>query len=153
MGDVHVSKVGEYAWMKSDELYATFKAGKKLGRAYASFNAPRNAIFVSLYGIEAILKLDIINATVILLPKRKTSRFGKGFDSLRQATQLTKSTLKNIARIASRRWLSGHEMYIKLFAQSLFSDSESPVTAEDGYKVVKTLEEACKRIETAEKKT
>ena len=153
IGDVHVSKIGEYAWMKSDEFYATFKVGNKLGRAYASFNAPRDAIFVSLYGREAILKLDIINATTNFLPRRKTNRFNKGFDSLRQATQLIKSTAKNAAKIAFRRWLSGHEMCIKLFAQSLISDNEPPVTVEGGYIVVKTLEEICKRIEMAEKKT
>jgi len=152
VGDVHVSKIGEYAWMKSDEFYATFKVGDKLGRAYASFNAPRDAIFVNLYGREAILKLEVINATANLLPRRKSSRFNKGFDSLRQATQLMKSTAKNAAKITFGRRLSGHEMYINLFAQSLIGGYEPPVTVEDGYVVVKTLEEVCRRIEMAEKK-
>jgi len=152
VGDVHVSKIGEYAWMKSDEFCGTFKVGNKLGRAYASFNAPREAIFINLYGKEAIIKLDIINATVNFLPRRKTSRFNKASDSLRQAAQLMKSTAKNAAKIASGRWLSGHEMCIKLFAQSLISDNEPPVTVKDGCVVVKTLEEICERIEAAEKK-
>ena len=150
--DLQVSKIGNYPWMRSDELCATFRVGNKLGRTYASFNSSRDAIFISLYGNRAILKLDIINATVNILPKRKTSRFSKGFDSLRQATQLTKSTIKNVAKITLKRWMSGHEMYIKLFAQSLISDNEPPVTVEDGYMVVKTLEEICERIEMAEKK-
>jgi len=152
VGDVHVSKIGEYAWMKSDEFCGTFKVGNKLGRAYASFNAPREAIFINLYGKEAIIKLDIINATVNFLPRRKTSRFKKASDSLRQATQLMKSTAKNAAKITFGRWLSGHEMCIKLFAQSLISDNEPPVTVKDGCVVVKTLEEICERIELAEKK-
>ena len=152
VGDIYVSKIGEYAWMKSDEFCGTFKVGSKLGRAYASFNAPREAIFINLYGEEAIIKLDIINATVNFLPRRKTSRFKKASDSLRQATQLIKSTAKNAARIAFGSWLSGHEMCIKLFAQSLISDNEPPVTVEDGCVVVKTLEEICERIEAAEKK-
>jgi len=151
VGDVHVSKIGEYAWMKSDEFYGTFKVGNKLGRAYASFNAPRDVVFISLYGTEAILKLDIINMTINILPRRKTSRFGKGFDSLRQATQLIKSTVKNVCKITFRRWLSGHEMYIKLFADSLLNNSEPPVTVEDGLIVVKTLEKMCDMIEKAEK--
>ena len=149
VGEVYVSKIGDYPWMKFDELCATFEAGNKMGRAYASFNAPRDAIFVSLYGTEAILKLDIINMTMNLLPRRKTSRFGKGFDSLRQATQLIKSTVKNASNIAFGRWLSGHEMYIKLFADSLLGDSEPPVTVEDGLEVVKTLEKMCDIIEEA----
>lgn len=151
MGEVQVSKIGEYEWMKSDELCATFKVGDKLGRAYASFNAPRKAIFVTLYGREAILKLDIVNATTIILPKRETSRFSRGFDSLRQTTQLLSSTVKNISKIGFGRWLSGHQMCIKLFAQSLVDGSEPPVTVEEGYRVVKTLEEICERIERIEK--
>ena len=151
-GDVHVSKIGIYSWMKSDELCATFKVGEKLGRAYASFNASRNAIFISLYGKEAILKMDIKNAIINILPRRSHDRVGKSFDSLRQAGQLIKSTAKNIASISFRRWLSGHERYIQLFAQSLINDCEPPVTVEDGYEVVKVLEEICKRIEEAEKK-
>jgi len=133
--------------MKSDELCAIFKGGNRLGRAYVSFNAPRDAIFISLYGKEAILKLDIKNATINILPKMKGSRFNKGFDSLRQAAQLTSSTISNAGKIAFRRWFSGHDMYIKLFAESLIGDSEPPVTVEDGLTVVKTLEEMCGMIE------
>jgi len=152
VGDVLVEKTGEYAWMRSDELCATFKVGRKLARAYASFNSPRDAIFLNLYGKKAILKLDIINATTSKLPKRVTNRFSKVSDSLRQATQLMTSTAKNIAKITFGRWRSGHEMYIKLFAQSLINDSEPPVTVEDGYRVVKVLEEMCEKIEKVEEK-
>ena len=152
VGDVQVSKIGDYPWMKSDELCATFKVGNKFGRAYASFNAPRDAIFINLYGDEAILKLEIIDATVNVLPRRKNSRFSKGFDSLRQAAQLTKSTVNNVVKIVFGRWLSGHDMYIKLFAESLVKDSEPPVTVEEGLKVVRTLEEMCGMIERAEKR-
>jgi predicted dehydrogenase len=149
---VNVSKVGEYGWMKSDELCASFRVGSKLGRTYASFNAPRNEIFVSFYGREAVLKLEMINATTTVLPRRGTSRFSKGFDSLKQANQLIGATMRNVGKIAFRRWLSGHDMYIKLFAESLTSDAEPPVTVEDGLSVIKTLEEMCRRIEAVEKR-
>lgn len=152
VGDVLVSKNGDYPWMISDELCATFETGNKLGRVYVSFNAPRDAIFLSLYGRDAILKIDIINATVNILPKRKTSRFSKAYDSLRQAFQLIKSTTKNVAKASFRRWSSGHEMNIKLFARSLIIDREPPVTVEDGYEVVKVLGEICERIEEVETK-
>ena len=149
--DVQVSKIGGYDWMKSDELYVTFRVGEKLGRAYASFNAPRKAIFISLYGTEATLKLDIINSTKILLPRRKTTRFARGYDSFSQAAQLVKSTLGNMAKIALGSWLSGHEMCIKLFAQSLVDNTEPPVTIEEGKRVIEVLEEIGKRIEIREK--
>jgi predicted dehydrogenase len=150
--DLQVSKIGDYPWMRFDELCAAFRVGNKLGRTYASFNSSRDAIFISLYGSEAILKLELINATVNILPKRKTSRFSKGFDSLRQATQLTKSTVGNVAKITLKRWKSGHDRYVKLFAESLLNDTDPPVTVEDGLEVTKTLEKMCGMIERAELK-
>jgi len=150
--DVQVSKIGGYPWMKSDELCATFGVGNKFGRAYVSFNACRDAIFVNLYGKEAILRLEIINATVNFLPRREASRLSKGFDSLRQAAQLTSSTVKNAAKIVFGRWSTGHDTYIKLFAESMYGNREIPVSVEEGLKVVKTLEETCRIIDRAEKR-
>jgi predicted dehydrogenase len=147
--EVEVSKIGDYYWMKYDELCATFKVGHKLGRAYASFNSSRDAVFINMYGTEGILKLELINSTVSFLPKREATRLGKGFDSLRQATQLLKSTTANMFKVASGRWRSGHETYIKLFAESLINNSKPPVTVEDGLEVVKTLEKMCSMIERA----
>jgi len=147
-----VSKIGDYGWMKSDELNVVYRVGEKIGRTNASFNASRDAIFINLYGTEAILKAEVINATVNVLPKRRNSRFDKGFDSVRQAIQLAKSTAKNALSIASGRWLSGHDLYIKMFAESILSDTTPPVSAEDGCEVVQVLEKTCREIETLESK-
>jgi predicted dehydrogenase len=146
---VQVAKIGSYPWMKYDELCAYFKVGERCGRAYASFNAPRDAIFINLYGTEAFLRIDLINMTMSLLPKRKTTRFSKGLDSLRQAAQLTTSTVKNAARIASGRWLSGHDLYVQLFVKSLVNGVEPPVTVEEGLATVRILEQMCEIIERA----
>jgi predicted dehydrogenase len=151
--DIEVSKIGDYPWMKSDELVATFRVGRnKLGRAYASFNSSRDAIFVFLYGTEGILKLDIINSTVNFLPKRITSRFSRGFDSLRQAGQLVKWTAKNAGEVVFKRWQSGHDLYIKEFAEYLRKGGEPPVSIEEGLSVIKNLDEMCKIIELKQQK-
>lgn len=150
VGDVHVSKVGSYLWMKSDELCAVFKVGQKLGRAYASFNSSRDAINVSIYGREGIVKMELINSILTFLPRRKMNRFSKGFDSVRQAGQIVKWTGKNMLSVVFNRWMSGHEMYIKLFAESVIKNCEPPVSVVDGLAVVKTLEETCTRIAKVE---
>lgn len=147
--NVVASKLGEYSWMKSDEMVASFKAGKRLGTAYVSLNAPRDAIFVGLYGRKGILKFDIINATMNFYPERRTTRFNKVTDSLRQANQLVSSTLKNTADITFGRWLSGHDRCIMLYAESVRRGSKPPVTVDDGYEVVRVLERMCQVIETS----
>ena len=151
--DVQVFKLGSIPWMKSDELVATFRSGEKMGRVYASFNSSRDAIFLNLYGREGILKLDIINSVITLLPKRVTSRFSKGYDSVRQAGQLTKSAIKNAAVIASGKWLSGHQKYISLFADCYLNHTDPPVTIEDALEVTRILEQMCKSIKEIQDKT
>jgi len=145
--NVEVSKVGEYPWMKYDELCATFRAGEKFGATYVSFNAPRNSIYVDIYGREGILRLDIITATLNLLPSVRMSRLDKAVDSIRQAVQLSASTFKNVLEISFRQWFDGHEMCMRLFAESLVKGYEPPVTVQEGYEAVKVLEGMCVRID------
>lgn len=146
--DVDVSKIGGYPWAKYDELQVTFTAQKKLAGVYASLNAPRNAVFVNLFGRKGILKLDIINATINVLPSARISRLRKVTDSLRQAFQLSSSTFKNAIKVLSRRWLDGHKMCIYLFAESLVNEKKPPVTLEEAYAAVKVLEDVYKVIES-----
>ncbi|MEM2129439.1 MAG: Gfo/Idh/MocA family oxidoreductase [Candidatus Bathyarchaeia archaeon] len=148
---VAVSKIGDYSWMKSDELCAIFRVKNKLGRVYASFNSSRDAIYISVYGSKGILKLELINSTLLFLPKRKTSRFSKGSDAIKQALQLAKCTVANGWKISTGRWLSGHDFYIKSFAESLLNGGGPPVSVEDGLAVIRTLDEVCKRIVIQEK--
>lgn len=152
VANVEVSKIGDYSWMKSDELVANFRSGNKLGRAYASFNSSREAIFVNLYGSEGILKLDIINSTVNVLPRRVTTRFSRGFDAIRQAGQLVKWTAKSVGEIAFKRWQTGHDLCIKKFAKYLLQGGKPPVSVEEGLSVIKTLDEMCKLIVLKENK-
>ena len=145
--DIKVTKIGKYPWMKYDELFATFRAGEKLAGTYASFNAPRYSIFIDLFGLEGIIRLDVIDATIAVLPRIKLKRFSKAVDSSRQALQFFSSTFKNALKVLSRRWFDGHEMCIRLFAESIIRDGTPPVTLEEAFKVVKVLEDASKRIE------
>lgn len=147
VANVEASKIGEYQWMKSDELYATFKAGRKIGGVYVSFNAPRDSIYIDLFGQEGILRLDVIAATLVTMPSRKMNRFMKAVDSVEQVFQISTSTFRNALKILSRQWLDGHEMCIRLFAESVIKGQEPPVTVQEGYEAVKVLEDVYKRIE------
>ncbi len=152
IGDIRVesvvtSKAGNYPWMKQDELIATFTAGNKLAGTYVSFNAPRNAIYVSLFGTKGVLKVDIITATLQVLPRLSLNRYGKALDAIKQGAQLSKSTFKNALRVVSKQWFDGHEKCIRLFAKSISENTEVPVTVKEGYEVARILESMCKRIE------
>jgi len=148
---LNVSKVGDYDWVNSDELCATFRVGNAFGRAYASFNSPRDAIFVNIYGKKAYLKTDIINSTFVLFSERENKRWSKGFDSLKQAGQITSSTVNNVVKISTGTWDSGVDAEIKLYADALKNDGAPPVTVDEGLEVTKVLEMMTLAIDKAEK--
>lgn len=143
---VSTSKLGRYPWMKYDELTMISKADQKLAQTYVSFNAPRNSITINLFGRKAILRVDIITATLNILPNLRMRRTSKVMDSTRQATQFLGSILRNTMQVISGRWFDGHEMCIRKFAESIIEEKEPPVTVQEGYEVVKVLESAYKRI-------
>lgn len=148
VSSIQTSKVGNYPWMKSDELCAILKVDEKLGMIHASFNSSRDAVYINLYGTKGIIKIDLINSILIFLPTIKAERFSKGFDSLRHSWQIIKETSKNAIKVISGRWMSGHERYIKLFAKNIIKRDDPPISAAEGLAVVKVLEEICLKIET-----
>lgn len=147
IANLEVAKIGDYQWLPYDELSATVRAGEKLGRIYVSFNASRNSIFVEVFGRKGILKLDIIAATLNVLPGVNMNRPNKVIDPLRQALQLTSSASKNAFKILSRHWPDGHEICIRLFAESIVKGEAPPVTVQEGYEAVRVLEDVYKCIE------
>jgi len=149
--NISVSKIGEYDWMKSDELIASFRADNKFGTFYASFNSPRQAIYLSLYGEKAIVQLDLINVTVNVLPERGLSKGSVGYDYLRQTSQLSKYMIKNVGKVVTNQWMTGHDLYIKQYAESMFDDSDPPVSIIDGHNTIKILVEMIKEVELQEK--
>jgi predicted dehydrogenase len=146
--DLNVSKLGAYPWMKHDELVASFRAAQKFASIYVSFSAPRNSIYISLFGRLGIVKLDIIAATLNVLHSSQMGRFEKVADSIRQAYQLSSSTFGGALKVLSGRWFDGHEMCIRLFAQSAVREKDPPVTVEEGYAAVRVLEDVYHRIES-----
>jgi predicted dehydrogenase len=148
---LQVSKVGDYEWVNSDELCATYRVGSALGRVYASFNSPRDAIFVNIYGKKAYLKTDIINSTFVLYTERENKRWSKGFDSLSQAGQITGSTVDSVVKITTGTWDSGVDSIIKLYSDAVKNDGTPPITVDEGLEVTKVLEKMTSAIDKAEK--
>jgi len=144
--NLSVAKIGPHPWVPWDELRITFRSGNKLGTTYASFNSPRQATVINLYGTERILRVGLFPQTIIQLRHIPPTTSALGLDVLRQALQLSTSVMKNVSRIILGRWPRGHETYFRLFVKSLLQDVKSPVALEEAYEVVRTMEEVCWRI-------
>ena len=125
---VHAKKVGSYPWVPFDELWVELDADKCSGTIYASFNSVRVAWFIDIYGTEGIIKVNLVNETLVQLKLRPITTLDRGWDSLQQASQLLLSTAQNGVFKLSGRWVWGmrHACALLRKACSMMKHLRSP---------------------------
>jgi predicted dehydrogenase len=141
------SKRGRYSWVQADEMQALLAGDRATGHIYASFNAPRKMVIVEIIGARGILRADMISHSLVKLGPRRDARLIKLLDNARQAAQLVESSARSALHFARGGSLSGHPLYMRLFAEALRSGRPLPVSPEQAYSAVKTLEEICRQID------
>ncbi len=144
---VHAIKVGSYPWVPFDELWVNLEGDKSYGSIYASFNSMREAWSMDVYGTRGILKLSLDNGTLILLKRRPITRLNRALDNLQQAYQLLFSTAQNGVSLLRGKWLTGHEVCLQAFIDSVLNDKAPLVTLQEAYDSVETLEQICRQLE------
>jgi len=145
--EIFTSKRGNYPWLAHDELQATLQSDKSLGSVYVSFNAPRDANLVDVYGTKKILKIDLINQTVIGLGHREYGKLDSGKDSLWLSSKIALSTLRNAFDflLLEKGEYALRNLYT-MFIDSIKKDTEPLVTPKMAYNTVRIAEEICQRI-------
>jgi len=141
-------KLGNYSWVNFDELRVNLEADKASASIYASFNSCRDDIRIDIYGTDNILNIDIDSDTLVQLKGRPRKIFAKGMDSLWQAYQLAFSIARGALSKLSGRWISGPELCLRAFIDSVVNDKEPLVTLDQAYDTVELLEQICRGIES-----
>jgi len=143
---VMARKVGSYSWVPYDELHVTLEGEEGFGSIYLSFNAPKYAIFVDIYGTKGMVRVNLVEQTILEVKRKSIRRLSKAIESLRQAYQLVASIARSAILVAFHQWRSGHEAYIRAFVDSVIHDKEPPVSLEEAYENVRIVEEICNAI-------
>jgi len=144
---VSIAKIGDYPWIPADELFVALGRNKTSGSIYISFNSPVEAVIVSVYGTKSVFRIDLTGETIVQLKHRPFNRLSKGINNLRQIYQLASSTLRATSLILSGKWSNGHETYIRGFVDYVLNEKDPPVTLQEAYNTVETLERICKKID------
>lgn len=148
---VCAQKFGNNPLLMCDELRIELKGGKSFASIYASLNSVRNAFYVDVYGTAGILKMDMVDQTLVRLKQRPPSinTLHRGADSLTQALQLFRSTAENGFSKLLGRWETGHEVIMRTSIDSILSDTAPAVTLEEACASVEVFEQVCHQIDTA----
>ena len=140
-------KRGKFSWMPHDELHVTLQNDKSPGHFYISFNAPRPAVLVDVYGSKRILKIDVLNQTIIEQGARSLSKVDSFKDSLGISYKISSSITKNALEyfLRARGEFSFRYAYTS-FEKSIRENTAPLVTPTMAYNTVKITEEICRHI-------
>ncbi len=140
-------KRGNFSWMRYDELHVSLRSNRGIGHIYVSFNAPRPAILVDIFGTAKILKIDVLNQTLIELRHRMISKMDSAIDCLNVSRELFFQTIRNsLAYFLVRRGESALQMAYRSLVHSMTKNQEPIVTPEMAFSTVKIVEEICNEI-------
>jgi predicted dehydrogenase len=145
--NVLAQKRGSIDWMPHDELYVLLRGIRGIGRTYVSFNAPRPAYLIDIYGTEKMLNIDPINGTLLMRGYRTLSKTDSAIDCLSIAGQMLFQTIRNT--MTYLRQERGHNTlrraYISL-VDSIEDRGELVVNADLACNTVRIVEEICRAI-------
>ncbi|MCX7998460.1 MAG: Gfo/Idh/MocA family oxidoreductase [Leptospiraceae bacterium] len=147
--DVYFAKKSGYEHVKYDELYVTFNSDEaKVGSVYISFNSPRETSFptIRIYGKNMLLNFDGSNSTLTIQKHLGLSKVERVIDSFNVSAQVFFSTLKNVFKVLTNKWKTGHEVMFKLFISSLTGSHEMPYTPEEAFRANKIYLEVLERL-------
>jgi len=137
-------KRGTSAWLPHDELRLSLRGPKGHGYVYVSFNAPRPTILVNVYGSEKILRIDILNQTLLDFGPSKLSKKDLVLDSLGMSSRLARSTLANVLRFAGReKGAYSIENIYRDFVGCVRHNTQPRVTPQMAYNTVRIVEQIC----------
>lgn len=147
VGQVLSYKSGDYSWMPHDELHVTLQNGVCPGQIYVSFNAPRPAIEVNVYGSKKILNIDVLNQTIIEHGPRSLSKVDSFKDSLGTSYKISSSVLKNgIEYLMQQRGEFSFRYVYTSFEKSIRENIEPLVTPMMASNTVRLVEEICNHL-------
>jgi predicted dehydrogenase len=107
-----------------------------------TFNAPRDEWILTVSGTKRVVMVDFFRDTLIEIGEggTHTPQEVLGY-SLNFIWQAAKETLKSGFRFLSRKLYFGHDELIRLFINSVLSDTEPPEPGEKGKKVIELIEQ------------
>jgi predicted dehydrogenase len=146
-------KYSNYSWVAADELKVLLEAENGLGAFTISCNSPRTSFTMDIFGTKRRLHLNNFTMTMIQHKSGVNRIRDLALNDLGASLQLAIGAAStSMGAIFGRRWPKiGHRAVIHRFIESIQSNTEPPVTGEDGRETIRILEEVWKQIEQPKK--
>jgi len=107
-----------------------------------TFNAPRDEWILVIMGTKRVVLLDFFRDIIVELDEGgQHTPFEVLADTLSFIGQTAKKTIQSGFRLLGNRLYFGHDELIRCFIDAVENNAESPVTAEQGKKVIELMEQ------------
>ena len=139
--DVYAKKFLEHPWAPFDEFRIELEGEKAVSSIAISYTSNRYAAYVDILGTEGALHLDLQSMLVIRQgAKTSLSPWSLVSTSLGSVSQTITGLLANSFKVTTGRFRLGHDTVIEMFVNSILSDTQPPVTGEEGREVIRVME-------------
>jgi predicted dehydrogenase len=126
----------------------SFESSKATGHLNMLFTAGRDEWFCTVIGTRSMITLDLFRDKLLVLgPGARHTPGEVLLSSISSMLQEARGVAVSSARWATGRLLFGHDKQISLFVESILTNSNPPVTAEEGRGVVACLSEIVRRAD------
>lgn len=139
---IATKKLNNHPWMAYDELEVILTAGPKLGRIRISYHRTSGNM-LRIYTKEDLL---VIRGHNQLVKFSKWGKLGEDGEVVRWIYNFVASLAKRAPETILWRRKTTHDNCIRLFAESIVSNIDPPVTIEEAYETVKIVEQICAQI-------
>lgn len=139
--DIYAKNFLEHPWAPFDEFRIELEGENAVSSIAISYTSNRYAAYVDILGTEGALHLDL-QSMLVLRHGAKTSLnpWDLVSTSLGSVSQIITGLLANTFKVATGRFRLGHDTVIEMFVNSILSDTQPPVTGEEGKEVVRVME-------------
>ena len=141
---VNCRKLGNYDWLKVDEVRILLESSTAMATITCSLNSP-DILFLNFIGTKGYLHVAVSSGAIIThFPSDK--RFIKGLDNLRASYQWLNATAFAAMNYITGRYHDGHYYLIKNFVDALQNGHELPVSLEKARKLTRLYQEVTNLI-------
>lgn len=145
--DIHAKSLLKHPWAPFDEFRIELEGENGISSVALSYTRNCWEASVDIFGTEAALHLDLNNMLLIRHRVKELSYLPIAQSSLSTISQMVGGIAATVFKVITGRQKIGTEVVIERFVDSVLSDSQSPVTAEEGREAVRVMEMIIERLQ------
>ncbi|MBI4267981.1 MAG: Gfo/Idh/MocA family oxidoreductase [Chloroflexi bacterium] len=148
--DVQASRLLEHPWAPFDLFRIDLEGEKGFSSIVISYTSSRRASTIELLGTEGALNIDLLSMLLIRQGKNQSMKpLSLATSALGNAARIAGGVMGNgLSVLTGRGEFYGHNIIISQFVDSVRSNHQPPITAEEGRETVRVIEMIVEKLKT-----